>query len=49
MKISVPAKRSIGIANIKEDFNELLKLTPNNKAAIIVKPDLENPGIIAIH
>ena len=48
IKISAPAKKSIGIDNINENFNEFLKLIPNNKATIIVKPDLENPGIIAI-
>ena len=41
-------KISIGIANINENCIDFLKDSPNNNAMKIVKPDLDNPGRIAM-
>ena len=39
---------SIGIASINENLDDVLKFKPKYKPIMIVKPDLENPGRIAI-
>ena len=47
MNSTIAAREIAGIPKRKENLAALLLSQPDNKAAEIVTPDLETPGIIA--
>ena len=49
MRELTKVKNSIGIANINEKFVDFFLFIPKNSAVAMVIPDLDIPGIIAIH
>ena len=48
-KEPINVKNNIGIANINEKFVDFFLFIPKNIAVAMVIPDLDIPGIIAIH